>query len=288
MRLCLFLCRTIAAVAIFASPFPSNAAKSELTFVPLPLESAEKTIATWRPIIDYLNAELPFKISILYIDKYKEIQKAHSEGKIDLALYGPLPYVEVRTRAPHLEPFLVFHDASGSSTYRCALLAQSKETWEYLRKGKMPLRVALTQPQSTCGFLSTDYLLQQEGQTLRHAKYRYLGRHDAVGEAVVGGEFPLGGLTEAFGKRYETLGAIVVKTTDPIPGFALVANTKTVVREQIESIQTTIMNAPSPIRERWGNYRFGASLITDDHYENFRKLVRLVLSSGEIPQENND
>jgi hypothetical protein len=54
------------------------------------------------------------------------------------------------------------------------------------------VRIALTQPLSTCGFLAASGLLREHGSDLAKNFYRYVNKHDEVAMAVVRGEFDAG------------------------------------------------------------------------------------------------
>lgn len=100
-------------------------------------------------------------------------------GKVDVAYLGPLPYVAKAVWCRHTAG--AFLEASGQPTYTCAIVSTNAKTRLKSLKG---VKVALTQPLSTCGYLATDGLLQQAGNTLMAQQYRYLNQHDAVALAV--------------------------------------------------------------------------------------------------------
>ena len=86
-------------------------------------------------------------------------------------------------------------------------------------QGLQNKRIALTQPLSTCGYLSVSGLLRERKSSLEKNRYRYLNKHDAVALAIIRGEYDLGGLKTAIGKRYTHLGLKILAETPPFPGF---------------------------------------------------------------------
>lgn len=195
---------------------------------------------------------------------------------MDLAYLGPLPYVELRARFERAEPLIHFNEASGKPMYTCAIVsfADSPLNLKDL-KGR---RIALTQPLSTCGYLSVNGLLQEHGSDLAHNRYRYLDKHDAVALAVIRGEFDAGGIKTAIGKKYTHLGLTILAETPPLPAFALVANTATLSKEKMEAIRVSLTGLDPAGSDKemlitWGeNIRYGAVIASDQDYNVVRKL----------------
>lgn len=137
---------------------------------------------------------------------------------------------------------------------------------------------------STCGYLSTDGLLRQAGSSLEDNKYRYLDKHDEVALAVIRGEFDLGGLKTAIGRKYAHMGLLVVAESAPLPGFALVANAKTVSKERMNQLRDALVGMDSETAKSWGdNIRHGAVAAFDGDYDALRRLRR----KANIPNNGN-
>lgn len=263
-----------AAVALVAT-----AARAEtLSFAPLPMESQETVIKQFKPMLSYLESHLGAEIRIEFSTSYGEILEKFRHNKIDFAYLGPLPYLTLRDQFPAAEPVAHFLEASGKPTYTCGIVA--------LADGKIALdkakglKVALTQPLSTCGYMATDGLLRQAGSALDANKYRYLDKHDEVALAVTRGEYELGGLKTAIGRKYAHMGLTVVAESDPLPSFALVANGITVPKARIEALRAAITalhpldnEADKDVTRGWGdNIRFGAVPAADGDYDALRRL----------------
>lgn len=267
---------------IAALLFAGSAAAETLSFAPLPMETAETVAGQWKPLLDHIEKSLGVTLRIEYSENYGEILDKFRAGKIDLAYLGPLPYVALREKFPQATPIVHFNEKNGKPTYTCAIvaLADAKLGPKDI-KGK---KVALTQPLSTCGYLSTDGLLRQAGATLEQNRYRYLDKHDEVALAVTRGEFDAGGLKAAIGKKYAHLGLTVIAETAPLPGFALVANAGTVKGERIAQIQKLLESADAATRNAWGdNIRHGAVAARDADYDAVRKLR----ARADIPEKGN-
>lgn len=134
-------------------------------------------------------------------------------------LIGPLPSVELRDSYPEAKPLLFFKESSSAATYACALVTfpgNNFDAWhgEYQE-------IALTQPLSTCGYLSTNGLMRKYGNSLAANNYRYIGTHDEVALAVIRGEYAAGGLKTSVARKYSHLGLFILTETPPIAGICL-------------------------------------------------------------------
>ena len=269
---------------LFAAPLSQA---GTLRFAPLPMQDRETLFKQFQPLAVFLEARLQVAVSLDYSDNYSEILDKMSRSKVDLAYIGPLPYVELRARYPHVEPLVRFREASGATAYTCALAAFPDNFFDpYLAHDR---RVALTQPLSTCGYLSVEGLLRGNGLTLKNNRYRYLGKHDAVALAVIRGEFDAGGLKTGIARKYAHLGLEIIEETDPLPAFAMVANTRTVSAQRRDEIRRALIDLDPAGKDRallsgWGdNIRHGAVAASDDDYD----VIRALLGNARIPSEGN-
>ena len=266
---------------------PSLLHARPLVFAPLPMESRETVLKQFMPLAAYLSEALGREIVFDYSENYDQILEKFRNGKLDLAYLGPLPYVSLRAVDDKVEPLVHFKEASGEPLYTCAIVAVADRK---LDLGRLEKRmVALTQPLSTCGYLSTNGLLRQRGSALSRNLYRYLGKHDEVAKAVVRGEFDLGGLKTAIGRKYAHLGLAILAETPPLPSFALVGNTQTLTSDEREAIRDALVRLDPAGRDRemlatWGeNVRYGAVPGKDADYDPVRGL----LDREPIPQSGN-
>jgi phosphonate transport system substrate-binding protein len=245
-------------------------------FAPLPMENRETLVKQFRPMVLFLETKLGVVIEYDFSESYNELIEKFESGKVDLAYLGPLPYVELRARFERAEPLVHFNEASGKPMYTCAIVAFGDPPLNL--KGLKDHRIALTQPLSTCGYLSVNGLLQERGSDLAHNRYRYLDKHDAVALAVIRGEFDAGGVKSAIGKKYAHLGLTILAETPPLPAFALVANRATLPGEKMEAIRSILtgLNPAGSDKEMlisWGeNIRNGAVTASDQDYDVVRKL----------------
>ncbi|PIE62616.1 MAG: ABC transporter substrate-binding protein [Desulfobacter postgatei] len=258
-----------------------------LHFAPLPMENREAVYKQFEPLRVYLENITGRKVVFKYFDNYDCLLDNFISGGIDLAYLGPLPYVELRGKYPDAEPLVTFREISGKSGYTCSLITLPENQLQLSAiKGK---RVALTQPLSTCGYLSVNGLLEKYGSHLEKNRYCYLGRHDAVALAIVRSEFDIGGVKTEIAHKYEHLGLKILEETDIFPGFALVSNSTSVDPETAETIRKSFDALQPDGKDRemlsaWGNkLANGAVPATDKQYDIIRRLLGDVV----IPKKDN-
>jgi phosphonate transport system substrate-binding protein len=270
-------------LALMCSPLHART----LVLAPLPMESRETVLKQFMPMVVYLRQALGHEVIFDYSDSYEQILEKFRQGRIDLAYLGPLPYVSLKNACVEATPLVHFREADGQPSYTCAIVAEAG-TGQKL-EGLKNRKVALTQPLSTCGFLSTNGLLRERGSSLSQNLFRYLDRHDEVAKAVVRGEFDLGGLKTAIGRKYEHLGLKVLAETQPLPSFALVGNGGTMSTEELDAIRQALAGLEPSGRDRemlaaWGeNVRHGAVPASDADYDR----VRTLLGGDPIPERGN-
>ena len=266
----------------------ANAEEScNLRFAPLPMESREAIVKQFKPMFIYIQEKTGCKIEFEYSDDYVEILNKMKSNSVDLAYLGPLPYVILKKEYDDVSPVVLFKESSGEPSYTCCVIdnANSKTDLSSLKNSK----VALTQPLSTCGYLSTNGIMRDNGNSLSNNLYKYLDRHDDVALAVARGEYSVGGLKTAIAKKYTHLGVNIIAETDKLPGFALVVNSRTVSQEVISKIHNALISLQpkgkdSELLASWGaNIKFGTSPASDKDYDQVRKL----LGNESIPSTGN-
>ncbi len=199
---------------------------------------------------------------------------------------GPLPYVALKAQFGAATPLVHFLEASGQPTYTCAIVSTNAKT--RLLKSLKGVKVALTQPLSTCGIRATDGLLQQAGNTLMAQQYRYLNQHaDAVALAVASGEFELGGIKTAIARQYAHVACKWWPKPHLRPSFALIANGQKLSPQRQQTLRQVLtslspLNNPADrsITQSWGNnLRHGAVNASDADYEIGARSCAAALAS---------
>lgn len=244
-----------------------------LVFAPLPFFNTNKVLEDFFPMVNYLEEAMGENIAFHYEKKYDDLIAAFKANKVDIAYFGPLPFLTLQKSFPYALPIITFHESDGEKGYRCALVKFAGDTLSSLPKER--LKVALTQPLSTCGYTKTKVLIN----TYLHSNldtmlYRYVGTHDEVALSIIRGDFHIGGMKEGIAKEYASLGLEITQTTPLIPGFSLVVNTQTLSFEQIEKIKTILLSTPKEVYQTWGkDIRYGMSEADIEMFQHLKSDV---------------
>lgn len=231
--------------------FLQNAQARPIVFAPLPLSNTQQAFEDFNPMVTHLEKALGEPISFRYEKRYDDVINLFQTNEIDIAYLGPLPYKTLRQHVAFAKALITFHEKDGKNGYRCVLVKFAKDS---IPLHVNSLKIALTQPISTCGYTKTKLLLEKKYHlNLDEAQYRYLGQHDEVALSVIRGEFTLGGMKESIARSYLSLGLEILETSEHLPGFTLVVNTNTLTPEQIETIKKRLLSTPKEVYKKWGN-----------------------------------
>jgi phosphonate transport system substrate-binding protein len=213
-----------------------------IRFAPLPLEDPKIVREQFQGFADFLTEVTGRRAQMVNVVDYSEILARFRRGEIDLAYLGPLPYVILSRDFAAAEPLGCFRDAGGQASYTCSLVAYG---------GAVPdvadlrgLKVGLTQPYSTCGYLAVSQMFEQAGASLEDEAnaYAYAGSHSAAALGVVRGDYDLAGVKSAIAARYAHLDLAVVAESGHFPGFALVANTDRLDRATVDRLRAALLS----------------------------------------------
>ncbi len=222
-----------------------------LIFAPLPLSNTQRVFEDFSPMIHYLEKHLGERIEFHYEKQYDTIVRLFQENKIDIAYFDPLPFIALHKTFQGAKPLITFHESGGTHGYRCVLVKFAGDKIDVNHSPRM--KVALTQPLSTCGYIKTKFLLKEYyGKELDNMLFSYLGKHDEVALSVIRGDFLVGGVKESVAHEYATLGLEIITSTKMLPGFTLVVNTQTLTQAQIETIKHTLLSTPKEVYQTWG------------------------------------
>lgn len=262
--------------------FLQNVQARPIVFAPLPLSNTQKVFEDFNPLVSHLEKALGEPISFRYEQKYDDVISLFQTNEIDIAYLGPLPYKTLRQQFPFAKALITFHEKDGKNGYRCVLVKFAKDSLALHVKS---LKVALTQPLSTCGYTKTKLLLEQKFHiNLDETQYRYLGQHDEVALSIIRGEFNLGGMKESIARSYASLGLEVIETSQHLPGFSLVVNTKTLTPEQIETIKKRLLSTSKEVYKKWGkDISYGMSEADETMFEKITVSPKYFT----IPQSGN-
>ncbi len=255
----------------------------ELIFASLPYKNNAGIVEDFAPMLRYLESDLNQSVNFRFEPSYRKLIADFIDDKIDMAYMGPLPTLALMKQDASAHPIVTFNDADGKNGYRCVLVKFAPDVLPM--EHPQTLKVALTEPLSTCGYFSTAPLIQTFTEApLSSMHYRYVHTHDEAALSVLRGEFHLGGMKESIAESYRSLGLEIIAYSPVVPGFTLVVNTQTLSQEQIETIRARLLNAPFKEYASWGKeISFGVQAVHADTYRSMQFFPEV----ENIPQEGN-
>ena len=265
---------------------PSFCRADALRFAPLPMASDAIIKQQFQFFSTFLSEQLDQDVEQLSYQSYQTLISDLLADKIDLAHLGPLPYLLLSRQDPTFVPLVRFVDARGADSYTCSLVSfQHKFDLQQLSD---ETSIALTQPYSTCGYLMTEHLLQQQGKTLQQFPYYFAGNHSEAVLEVVRGNAVLAGVKTSVAEQYRHLGVHIEEQDIALPGHLLVANARTLSPSQIELIRRELLTLDPrhnlehrKLTSTWGQeFRYGAIPVATDDYQFIEDLLAVIAIPG--------
>jgi phosphonate transport system substrate-binding protein len=224
--------------------------KQTVYFGVIPRDNPRILYEKYQPLLDYLAGQTPYTYELILKKNYEDTVNALGNGDVDVALLGPLTYLEARAKYGAIS-ILKPKGANGDSRYRSVIIAKKGSALKQLAelKGKS---VAFSASKSTSGNLIPRYLLANSGLHLsdlgRYANFDY---HDSVVKAVLKGQQDAGAVRDSVARKYNKLGIEIIAESEPIPTGPLVAGPGTPYAV-IENIKRALLalNPDDPVHKK--------------------------------------
>ncbi len=224
--------------------------KKIINFYPFPVNNTKQDIQEFIPLNSHIEDKLNIQINYLQLNNYQDIINFFKEGKIDIAYLDPLFFIALKKEYPYIQPIVSTKQNNNLAQYRCVLTKFKKDLIDKTK----PIKVALTQPLSACGYYMSNQLLHDSlSLELRKQIFEYKISSSNAILSVLEGEYLLAGVQESIAKQYKTVGMEIIARSAPLPGFAFVVNLKTLSGQQIQNIQNSILNIKESTYKEWQN-----------------------------------
>lgn len=196
---------------------------SKLVVALLPDENAATVIQDNEGLAKHLETSLGKEIELVVTTDYSSMIEAASNGRLDLAYFGPLSYVLAKTKSD-LEPFAA-RLKDGSTTYTSIIIGNVDAGVDEFADidGKT---VAFGDPASTSSRLFPELTLADADlKSGENYEAVFLGAHDAVALAVQNGNAQAGGLSRPIFESLVEEGTIdpekvtIIAESEPIPQY---------------------------------------------------------------------
>jgi len=213
--------------------------KQVIHFGVIPRDNPRLLYQKYQPLLDYLSENTPYSYELVLKKNYEDAVNAVGKGAVDIALFGPLTYLEAHAKfgiACVLKP----KGIDGTATYKSVIITKKSSNISRLSelKGKT---VAFSASKSTSGNLMPRYLLANTGIHLSElGKYVNFDYHDSVVKAILNGQYDAGAVRDSIAKKYIQLGLNVIATSDAIPIGPLVIS-KNLPANAVDDIKKALL-----------------------------------------------
>lgn len=227
----------VAAKSVNAVEEPKDG--NTIYFGVIPRDNPRIMYEKYQPLLDYLSEKTPFKYELVLKKNYEEMVNAIGSGEVDVALLGPLTYLEAHAKyrvAAILRP----KGANGTASYKCVIIKRKDSPIKIL-SGLKGNNFAFASFKSVSGNLMPRYMLANSGLHLSDLSgYTNFDYHDSVVKAVLKGQFAAGAVRDSVAEKYMRLGIDILAESEPIPTGPLVAGRRT-PNSVIEKIKMALL-----------------------------------------------
>ena len=281
------VCLAVVLGSCSGSSVDTTASPSKLGVALLPDEDAATIIQDNQGLAQHLEESLDKEIELVVSTDYSSMIEAASNGRLDLAYFGPLSYVLARTKSD-LEPFAA-RLKGGSTSYTSIIIGNVAAGINEVAdiEGKT---VAFGDPASTSSRLFPELTLaNQDLKSGDHYEAVFLGAHDAVALAVQNGNAEAGGLSRPIFESLIEKGTIepdkveIVAESEPIPQYPWTMRSD-LDPELKEEIRTAFLSLED--ETVLGPFKAdGFAAMEDSDYNGIRKAGEILeLDLGEFVQ----
>lgn len=224
-------------------------AKDSIRFSPLPMESASKTLQIFTPFVKYLEEKSGKEFKYIYKSRNIDVMEGLKNGEIDIAYFGPLPFVKLKEEYPHVIPIAQYLEPEGKKTYTCTFFKRKGDNINF--KNIKNKKAALTHKYSTCGYAFMYELLQEQGIESSNMEFKYIGSHYNAIVEVIMGDYDVGGVKTSIFNKFKDHGIEAIGISKPNPGLMVVANGDTLSTKEIEKFKQIILSIDKEEKKNW-------------------------------------
>ena len=198
--------------------------RQTIHFGVIPRDNPRIMYEKYQPLLDYLSEKTPYSYELVLKKNYEDTVNAIGTGTVDIALFGPLTYLEAHARYG-ITCLLKPKGIDGTATYKSVVITNKKSSNISRLSELKGKTIAFSASKSTSGNLMPRYLLANAGIHLSDlSKYANFDYHDSAVKAVLKGQYDAGAVRDSVAKKYMKLGLDVIATSDAIPTGPLVVS----------------------------------------------------------------
>jgi len=178
----------------------------ELTFGIYQSDKATEMHRKFKPLIDYLSAEVSrrsesdIKFKLKIYKSYQAANEALVTGEVDFVRFGPASYILAKAKQPNIQ-LLAMEEKKGETRFKGLIVVLESSPIHTLSDLK-DRSFAFGNINSTIGRYLAQSELAKAGVTSSSlSKLAFLGRHDKVFKAIELGDYDAGSLKESTFKK---------------------------------------------------------------------------------------
>jgi len=246
----------------------------------IPRDNPRIMYEKYQPLLDYLSSKTPYSYELVLKKNYEETVNSLGSGEMDLALLGPLTYLEAHSKYGAIS-ILRSKGVDNTTSYKSVIIKKKDSPVRSLSelKGKS---FAFASIRSTSGNLIPRYLLANSGIHLSDlSKYANFDYHDSVVKAILRGQYAAGAVRDSTARKYMKLGIEILAESEAIPTGPLVAGAGTPYAV-IENIRKALLalnkdqDGQKILKRLDEDFRNGFVETADQDYADIRTKINAV------------
>jgi phosphonate transport system substrate-binding protein len=255
--------------------------KKTVSFGVIPRDNPRILYEKYQPLLDYLSEKTPYAYELVIKKNYEDTVEALGRGEVEVALLGPLTYLEARAKYGAI-CILKPRGIDGNASYKSVIIKRRDSSVKDSNglKGKS---VAFSASKSTSGNLMPRYMLANSGIHLNElGGYANFDYHDSVVKAVLQGQYDAGAVRDSVARKYMKLGIEVIAESPDIPTGPIVVGPGTPFA-MIENIKKALLelNPNNPTHQNIlkrldDDFRNGFMEALDKDYADIRAKINAV------------
>lgn len=259
---------------IFASTGLANTGKP-LLLVSIPWQKTDTLQQIYKPMMQYLEAELNKPVQLYVSKDYKELSDRLVSGAADLGILGGNSYVDAKERYPDIQYVAT---CMQPTEYYQSLIIVRRDSGIKTLPDLAGKSFAFTDKKSTSGYLYPLLMLVSNGivpETDFSITY-FLRKHDKVYDAVAKKVIDAGGVSKtAFDKAVERNSDVfdVLAASDPIPRNAVVAAPH-LTTDKVQQLQQLLSRASKSRFFRQSDSILKGFVVKDDSFYDIVREAR--------------
>lgn len=228
----------------------------------------------FKPLRDYLGAELGAEISFRSAKDYDAAKQALINGEIDISYLGPSLFAMVNNEHPGKIRIAAVVLSKGTPSFKGVIVARQDSPISTLAdlKGK---NFAFGDRESTLSCYMPAYMLMTAG-IFDGITYKFVGSHDNVALGVLNKAFDAGGMQPSVAQTYLDKGLKIVAESEPVPEHVIVVGSK-VDDATFEKISQALINVTNPeVYTAIGKSLTGFAAIDPAEYAKLYEIMKQV------------